>query len=86
MFDIIKGHFNELARINDDISHNRLQICYLCPLYSKDLGGVCSNKLWLNVNTGETSIFKKPGYKTGCSCKLKSKTRQPDAKCPIYKC
>lgn len=83
--NIIKGHFNEVLNINGDISSNRLEICYRCPLYSSRLGGVCNNRLWLNVNTGDVSTTKKPGYSSGCGCRLSAKTRLPNAKCPVGK-
>ena len=83
--NIIKGHFNEVLNINEDISKNRLEICYRCPLYSSRLGGVCNNRLWLNVNTGDVSTTKKPGYLCGCGCRLSAKTRLPSAECPVGK-
>lgn len=82
---IIRGTVNEVLNINEDISKNRLQICYICPLYSSQLGGTCNNRLWLNVNTGDVSTTKKPGYACGCGCRLTAKTRLPQAKCPIGK-
>lgn len=83
--NIINGHLNELFNINEDISKNRLNICYRCPLYSTKFGGICNSRLWLNVNTGDVSITKKPGYINGCSCKLLQKTKNPSSKCPANK-
>lgn len=83
--NIIQGHVNELFNLNKEISNNRLKICYRCPLYSKKFGGICNNKLWLNVNTGDVSVTKKPGYINGCSCRLLAKTRIPEAVCPAGK-
>ena len=85
ILDIANGHVKELLNKNEDISKIRLQICYRCPLYSTKLGGVCNSRLWLNVNTGDVSTVKKPGYVNGCSCRLNSKTRLPHAKCPAGK-
>lgn len=82
---IIDGHIKEVFNINEDISNNRLRVCYSCPLYSSKLGGICNSKLWLNVNTGDVSINEKPGYINGCSCRLAAKTRLPEAKCPAGK-
>lgn len=82
---IIKGHLNEVLNLNKDISEGRLQICYQCPLYSPKYGGLCNNRLWLNVETGDVSLVSKPGYKNGCSCRLQAKTRLPDAICPVGK-
>ena len=83
--NIIHGHINEVFNINDDISKKRLKVCYRCPLYSKKLGGICNNRLWLNVNTGDISVNKKEGDKNGCGCRLLSKTRLPNAECPLKK-
>ena len=80
--NIIQGHINEVFNINEDISKNRLKICYRCPLYSNKLGGICNSRLWLNRNTGDVSVIMKPGYIKGCGCRLRSKTRLPNAKCP----
>ena len=83
--NIIQGHINEVFNINEDISKNRLKICYRCPLYSNKLGGICNSSLWLNRNTGDVSVIMKPGYIKGCGCRLRSKTRLPNAKCPVDK-
>ena len=82
---IIHGHINEVFNINEDISKNRLKICYRCPLHSSKLGGICNNRLWLNPNTGDVSAIQKPGYINGCACRLQAKTRLPNAKCPVNK-
>ena len=83
--NIIQGHINEVFNINEDISKNRLKICYRCPPYSNKLGGICNSRLWLNRNTGDVSVIMKPGYIKGCGCRLRSKTRLPNAKCPVDK-
>ena len=83
--NIIQGHINEVFNINEDISKNRLKICYRCPLYSNKLGGICNSRLWLNRNTGDVSVIMKHGYIKGCGCRLRSKTRLPNAKCPVDK-
>lgn len=83
--NIVHGHVNELFGLNKDISEPRLKICYACQLYSPRLGGVCNNKLWLNPNNGDVSMVSKPGYKNGCGCRLKAKTKLPNAKCPLGK-
>lgn len=83
--DIVQGHVNELFKRNNDISKNRLEICYACPLYTSKLGGICNNRLWLNPNTGDVSTTAKKGYVRGCSCRLQSKTRLPNAMCPAGK-
>lgn len=83
--NIVKGHINELLDINEDISKNRLQVCYRCPLYSYKLGGICNSRLWLNPNTGDVSTTQKEGYVRGCNCRLNAKTRLPNATCPANK-
>lgn len=82
VFNILKGHYNELLGKNEDISNRRLQICYKCPLYKNILGGICNSNLWYNSNTGDVSDVKKDGYVNGCGCRLSSKTRVITAKCP----
>ena len=67
---------------NVELKNNRLKICYRCPLYSKMLGGICNNRLWLNVKSGEVSTKKKEGFNRGCGCILESKARLSDATCP----
>lgn len=81
IFDIANGHVKELFNLNEELSKNRLKICYSCPIYSPKLGGVCSSKLYLNPNTGDVSEEPKDGYVRGCSCRLRSKTRIPEARC-----
>lgn len=83
--NIVKGHINEALQLNKDISAGRLQICYNCPLYSTKFGGLCNNRLWLNVETGDVSMVKKAGYQSGCGCRLKAKTSLPNAVCPVGK-
>ena len=83
--DIIKGHVNEVFGLNEKISANRLRICYACPLYSKKLGGVCNNKLYLNVDTGEVSKVRRKGFKNGCGCLMSRKAKLVSSKCPINK-
>lgn len=83
--DIALGHAKEVFNLGKDLSKNRLRICYSCPLYSNRMGGICNNKLWLNINTGDVSTTNKSGYKSGCGCRLSAKTRLAQAKCPVGK-
>lgn len=85
ILDIVNGHVKEVLNLGEDLSKSRLKICYRCPLFSNRLGGICNNRLWLNVNTGDVSIAAKPGYKQGCGCRLSAKTRLVNAKCPVGK-
>lgn len=82
---IIHGHVNEMLGLNKNISQERMKICYSCPLYSTKLGGLCNNRLWLNIETGDVSVTPKKGYQRGCGCRLNSKTRLPEAECPLGK-
>lgn len=83
---IIDGHAREALGLNKDISETRMEICRECPLYKQTvMGPVCNSRLWLNVNTGEVSETKKVGYKSGCGCRLGSKTRLSYAHCPLNK-
>lgn len=85
ILDIANGHIKNIFNLNEDMSNNRLKICYACPLYSTKMGGICNNKLWLNVNTGDVSNEKKKDYKRGCGCILSAKTRLANATCPLGK-
>ena len=83
--NIVQGHLNEVLGLNKDISTGRLKICYQCPLYSSNLGGMCNNRLWLNVETGDISTTAKQGYRRGCGCRLNAKTSLTNAVCPVGK-
>lgn len=84
-FDIVNGHVKQVLNIGKDLSDNRLKICYRCPLYSNKFGGICNSKLWLNINTGDVSVYSQPGYVRGCGCRLQAKTRLSNAHCPANK-
>ena len=85
ILDITNGHIKELFNLNKELSDSRMKICYICPLFLNKFGGICNNRLWLNVDTGDISVNKKEGYKNGCGCRLLSKTRLPNAECPLKK-
>lgn len=85
ILDIAHGHIKEFFNLGKELSENRLKICHKCPLYSTKLGGLCNNKLWLNVETGDVSSTAKKGYKNGCGCRLYAKTRLANAVCPLNK-
>ena len=82
---IIEGHINELLGMNKDISEVRVSICKRCPLYSFQFGGICNNKLYINLENGDVSMEAKPGYIHGCGCRLKAKTAVVNEQCPINK-
>lgn len=83
--NIVNGHVNELLGLNKDISTERMKICLKCPLYSPKLGGLCNNKLYIDPNTNDVSVYPKDGYVRGCGCRLKAKTSALNAKCIIGK-
>ena len=83
--NIVKGHVNEVLGKNEDLYEERMAICKECPLYSLELGGLCNPRLYLNPKTGDVSTHYKDGYKNGCGCRLKAKTRVPSAHCPNNK-
>lgn len=83
---IIDGHVKEALGMNQDISENRMKICRECPLYKQTaMGPVCNSKLWLDTVTGEVSNVKRPGFKSGCGCRLTAKTRLSYTHCPVGK-
>lgn len=82
---VVQGHINEVLGLNKDIKNIRLNICKKCPLYTPRFGGMCNNKLWYNVNSGDVSITYKDGYIRGCGCRLQAKTTLVDEKCPAGK-
>lgn len=84
---ILQGHINEALGLNTDMYQTRIKICKNCPLYKIDIqwGEMCNSKLWYNLETGDISSTKKDGYVNGCGCRLKAKTRLPNAFCPVGK-
>ena len=85
MFNIIKGHINEVLKKEQDLYLYRIEICKECPLYKETpVGPICNPKLYINKE-GKTSAYKKDGYVRGCSCRLSAKTRLIHGKCIIGK-
>lgn len=82
---IVQGHINEVLGLNKNLTEQRLRICYQCPLYSKKLGGMCNDKLWMDPLTGDVSVEFKEGYRKGCGCRLQAKTTLTEARCPFKK-
>ena len=68
-------------------AESRMNICKKCPLYKKNeiAGAICNSRLFLNPDTGEVSEIKKPGFKSGCGCRLDNKTKTSYARCPLGK-
>lgn len=84
---IARGFFNNLTNKEDELYKDRISVCKLCPLLKKDkvFGNICSDELYLNTNTGETSKEEKSGFRNGCGCILRAKTRVLEAHCPLDK-
>ena len=57
---------------------NRLAICGTCPIFNN---GRCNASLWLNPDTNEVSIYKRPGYVRGCNCIIEIKAKNPNNHC-----
>lgn len=84
---IMEGTFNNVTNRKEDLYNERIKICRGCKLLKKDefFGEMCNSKLWVNPETDEVSYIPKDGFQRGCGCILKSKTRVPEAQCPIKK-
>jgi hypothetical protein len=81
---IVKGHYNELMNINEEIANKRMEICKRCPLFTTDptWGPLCNPQLYLNTTTMEVKDNPAEGFKKGCGCRLKAKTRDLESHCP----
>lgn len=68
-------------------SEERLKICATCPMVKNDstYGPVCDSSKWMNPKTGEISRLPKSGWVRGCGCRLKWKTKDPNARCVARK-
>ena len=73
------------GRINQTLWESRIRICENCPIYSPNNGGICSNRLYINPQTGDVSIHPLDGYVKGCGCKIKLKAKLKTEKCPAGK-
>lgn len=84
---IIDGHVKEALKQNNSLSERRLAICKTCPIYTETpvLGPVCNSHICYNQKTGEIRQTRGDGFKCGCGCRLRAKTRLDYAKCPIGK-
>lgn len=83
--DIITGHLHELRGKHTYLMTKRMSICGRCPLYKYTGGGICRSDMWIDPLTDETSTFEVPGFVRGCGCRLRAKTRIPNAHCPAGK-
>ena len=77
MFNIIKGHINEVLKKEQDLYLYRIEICKECPLYAKTkIGHLCDKAK--SVNKDGKMIH-------GCGCRLDAKARLFDEKCILNK-
>lgn len=66
----------------EELTTKRLNICYECPLYKKDLlGERCNSQKYINPKTNEWSFFPKEGYIKGCGCIVTLKAKNPKGHC-----
>jgi len=87
---IVTGHINELLNLEKRLYKKRKPICNACKLKTiVEVMGIqtelCNPKLYLNVNTNQTSEYPKEGYVKGCGCRVEASTRVKDKKCPVGK-
>lgn len=68
-------------------SEERLKICEKCKMVMIDstYGPICDSSKWMDPRTGEISRLPKSGWVRGCGCKLKWKTKDPNARCVARK-
>lgn len=64
-------------------AEERLEICKNCPIVKVDpvYGLICDSKKWLDPATGESSRIPHVGWKKGCGCKLRYKSKSPSSHC-----
>jgi hypothetical protein len=64
----------------------RMSICDKCPLKDTSSGvPVCSNKIYVDKNTGQISKIPTATNVCGCGCVLSIKGYLKEAKCPLEK-
>ena len=77
MFNIIKGHINEVLKKEQDLYLYRIEICKECPLYTNTkIGHLCDKTKYVNK---DGKIIH------GCGCRLDAKARLFDEKCVLNK-
>lgn len=84
---IAEGFYNNATNKREDLFESRISICRNCKLLKIDklFGETCNARLYLDPITNETSLIPLKGYKKGCGCVLKAKTRVKNAECPVGK-
>lgn len=86
MNQIIEGTLNNIFKKEQSLFEQRIKICKQCRLYKEHItfGAICNHMLYIN-DKDEISATPREGFKKGCGCILRSKTRVVNAKCPINK-
>jgi hypothetical protein len=84
---IAEGFYNNATDKEQDLFEERIAICRTCKLMKMEgiFGEICNSRLYLNPITDETSKVKMDGFKRGCGCVLKAKTRVKGSRCPVGK-
>lgn len=67
------------------LGEKRKEICLKCPIFASKYGGQCSDKLYLNPTTNESSTSKSEGFIRGCGCILEYKWDKISSVCPAGK-
>lgn len=64
-------------------AEERMNICKSCPLYKVDeeRGPVCNGDKYISPDGNKSSYIYIPGYKKGCNCMLKIKTKSISSHC-----
>lgn len=86
--NIIEGHINEFLGNKEEIAKPRREICKKCPLYHTNTfwgWQECNSHAWINPQTDDFSTIEKPGYVSGCGCRIEAKITVPGEKCPAGK-
>jgi len=86
MFNIIKGHINELLNKEFELYSERIKICDQCELQSlTTIGKICDHRKCIFENELYKSDKKPIGSICGCGCRLDAKLRLKDEKCILNK-
>lgn len=86
MFNIIKGHINEILNKELDLYKYRFEFCKECPLYTKSLiGNICDKNKCIDKDKQYTQENKTDKSICGCGCRLEAKLRLKDEQCILKK-
>ena len=84
--DVVNGTIKNILNKDDELYQQRISICRKCPLIKQDriFGEICNPYVYMN-SAGEISKTPKSGFRHGCGCVLRSKTRVKESSCPLSK-